>query len=62
MNLFRKGVIIIIIDGMNRLVFLSIAMRYQLHGNSEINYHLEPAKEERFPKGSRELRSGKTCK
>ena len=54
--------IIIIIDGMNRLVFLSIAMRYQLHGNSEMDYHLEPAKEEGFPKGSREPRSIKVCK
>ncbi|KXB65623.1 hypothetical protein HMPREF1863_01351 [Aedoeadaptatus coxii] len=44
------------------MVFLSIAMRYQLHGNSEMNYHLEPAEEEGFPKGSKEPRSIKVCK
>lgn len=54
--------IIIITDEMNRLVFLSIAMRYQLYGNSEMNYHLEPAEEEGFPKGSKEPRSIKVCK
>ena len=41
------------------MFILSIAMRYQLYGNSEINYHLEPAKEEGFPKDSREPRSKK---